>query len=254
MDNMKDSINATRKGFEESFASGEFYNKQTQDEKHLSDILEFLPIKDGMKILDLGTGSGYLAFPIAKGNPKVIVVGLDIVEKTLKSNEKKSKEYGINNISFVPYDGINFPFENDEFDMVISRYALHHFPDINWSMGEIARVLKKNGKLFISDPAPDNADKTGFVDDFMRMKPDGHIKFYSKEEWINICGKSGFKYDDNFESRIRFPRKREESVEFDNLVKKHGEAVLQGYDIEVTGEEIYITEGVNNMLFTKGIF
>ena len=29
------SISATKKGFEESFASGDFYNKQTQDEQHL---------------------------------------------------------------------------------------------------------------------------------------------------------------------------------------------------------------------------
>lgn len=131
MNNMKDSINATREGFERSFASGEFYNKQTQDEKHLRDILDFLPIKAGMKILDLGTGSGYLAFPIAIENPGATIVGLDIVEKTLEENQKNADNKGIKNLKFVPYDGITFPFEDSEFDMVISRYALHHFPDIN---------------------------------------------------------------------------------------------------------------------------
>lgn len=60
------SINATKQAFENSFSSGEFYNRQTQDKQHLKAILEFLPIKAEMKILDLGAGSGYLSFPIAE--------------------------------------------------------------------------------------------------------------------------------------------------------------------------------------------
>lgn len=33
---IKESINDTRKGFEESFASGDFYNRQTRDSEHLA--------------------------------------------------------------------------------------------------------------------------------------------------------------------------------------------------------------------------
>ena len=66
---IENSIVATKQAFENSFSSGDFYNKQTQDEQHLKLILEFLPIKYGMKILDLGTGSGYLAFFIAEKYP-----------------------------------------------------------------------------------------------------------------------------------------------------------------------------------------
>ena len=51
--NTKESIDATRKGFEDSFSSGVFYNKQTQDAGHLEQILRFLPIKPDMTILDL---------------------------------------------------------------------------------------------------------------------------------------------------------------------------------------------------------
>lgn len=65
---IQESICATRKEFEKSFSSGEFYNRQTQDEEHLKQIIDFLHIKDGMRILDLGVGSGYMSFPIAKEN------------------------------------------------------------------------------------------------------------------------------------------------------------------------------------------
>ena len=67
------------------------------------------------------------------------------------------------NLSFVNYDGVNFPFEDGSFDMGITRYALHHFPDITRSIGEVSRVLKKGGRLFISDPCPNDCDDSRFV-------------------------------------------------------------------------------------------
>ena len=51
------SIDATRAGFEASFKEENFYNKQTQDEKHLKDILSTINVKPGMKILDIGCGN-----------------------------------------------------------------------------------------------------------------------------------------------------------------------------------------------------
>lgn len=77
------SIENTRKGFEE----GTLYNRQTQDKAHLERILHFLNINDGMKILDLGTGTGYLAFPIAGRYPKAEIIGLDIVQQALDKNQ-----------------------------------------------------------------------------------------------------------------------------------------------------------------------
>ena len=67
------------------------------------------------------------------------------------------------NLSFVNYDGVDFPFEVGSFDMVITRYALHHFPDISHSIGEVSRVLKKGGRFFISDPCPNDCDDSRFV-------------------------------------------------------------------------------------------
>lgn len=178
------SIEVTRKEFEASFEEADFYNRQTQDKKHLNDILSAIPIKSGMKVLDLGCGSGYLTFPIAKMNENVNVIGLDIVTDTLKRNSIKAQEMGIKNIKFVSYDGVTFPFEDDFFDLVMTRYALHHFPEIRKSMSEVNRVLKCHGTFFISDPKPNDCDTTRFIDDYMQLKKDGHIKFYTKDEWI----------------------------------------------------------------------
>ena len=248
---IKESIIATKQGFEESFAAGEFYNKQTQDEQHLNAILDFLPIQSGMKILDLGTGSGYLSFPIAKNYKDVSVVGLDIVEKALENNRHKAKEEEIHNIKFVSYEGVVFPFDDNEFDMVISRYALHHFPDIQTSISEVSRVLKSGGLFFVSDPTPNENDSGRFVDAYMQLKKDGHIKFYTKTEWMSICEKQGLRLENFFDSSIRFPKKKDTAYGFDELMKKFNRDIIAGYDLEIVGNEIYVTEKVNNLLFVK---
>lgn len=251
MTNIESSIMATKQGFERSFSSGSFYNKQTQDEHHLKKILGFLPIKADMKILDLGTGSGYLSFPIARKHPDISIIGLDIVEKALEVNRFKAKEENNRNISFITYDGIDFPSSDREFDMVISRYALHHFPDIQKSISEVSRVLKQGGFLFISDPTPNANDTSRFVDGYMQLKKDGHIKFYKKDEWLQICGKYGLQFKKSFDSTIRFSRKKDTAYGFDELLKEHDKEIVEGYELEVVGNEIYITEQVNNMLFCK---
>lgn len=245
------SIESTRRGFEESFATGVFYNRQTQDGEHLDKILSFIHIEKGMKILDLGTGSGYLAFRIAKDDPECEVTGLDIVNDTLESNRARAAAEGIHNITFVNYDGIYLPFDTDYFDLVVTRYSLHHFPDIDHSIEEVNRVLKKGGMLFISDPCPNECDTERFVDDYMRLKKDGHIKFYTKDEWTDICGRNGLLYTGSFDSSIRFPKKKDTAPGWEEVLKKYDKAVIESYDLAETETELYLTEQVNNILFTK---
>ena len=110
---IKASIDDTRKGFEESFASGEFYNRQTQDAEHLERILAFINVRDGMRILDLGCGSGYLTFPIAERNPHCEVTGLDIVSDAIEVNRGRAREAELDNLTFVSYDGIDFPLQEN---------------------------------------------------------------------------------------------------------------------------------------------
>lgn len=245
------SIDSTRRGFEESFASGTFYNRQTQDAEHLDKILSFLHFEKGMKILDLGTGSGYLAFRIAKDNPECGVTGLDIVNEALEANINRAQEEGHNNLVFVSYDGMKFPFEDGLFDVVVARYSLHHFPEIETSIGEVSRVLKCDGRFFISDPRPNECDKERFVDDYMRLKKDGHIKFYTKDEWIDICGRRGLTMKDSFDSEIRFPKKKDTAPGWENVLNSHDKTVIASYGLEETDTEIYVTEQVNNLLFVK---
>lgn len=184
-------------------------------------------------------------------NANVSVVGLDIVANTITRNAEQAKNQRLSNLLFVSYDGEHFPFEDEVFDLFVTRYTLHHFLEIEKSLMEVSRVLKPCGRLFISDPRPNECDITRFVDDYMQLKKDGHIRFYTKDEWIEICDKCGMKILKSFDSQIRFPKKKATANGFEEVIAKHDKSIIDSYKLEITGDEIWVTEEVNNILFMK---
>lgn len=120
-----------------------------------------------MRILDLGCGSGYLSFPIAANHPGCEVTGLDIVSEALNADRRRAEKEGRDNLTFVNYDGMDFPFAPGTFDWIVTRYALHHFPDIEHSIEEIRKCLKKEADSLFQIHVPTTV--TG------------------KGSWTNIC-------------------------------------------------------------------
>ena len=49
-------------------------------------------------------------------------------------------------------------------------------------------------------------DTHRFVDAYMRIKPDGHIKYYTKDEFEQLGTNAGFSLSDAFQTEITFPR------------------------------------------------
>lgn len=249
----EESIEATRKGFETGFQESKLYNRQTQDIDHLNQIIEALHVQANSTILDLGTGTGYVSLEIAKRFKSIKVIGLDIVEKALQANRDKAEKQGINNISFISYDGMSFPFEDNFFDIIVTRYALHHFPKIEHTFKELARVIKNGGQLLIADPTPNENDITRFVDAYMKMKPDGHIKYYTKDEFEQLGKNVGFSLVDAFQTEITFPRLKDTVYGYRAIMNEHDKDITSGYQVYETpdGQYIYITQKVWNLSFIK---
>ena len=76
----EEQIEKAKKSFE-SILLNDKYSNIIGDDQHLSLLLSMLSLKAGDTLLDVGTGAGYLAFPLAKGNPDCQIIGLDIPDK-----------------------------------------------------------------------------------------------------------------------------------------------------------------------------
>ena len=62
-----------------------------------------------------------------------------------------TKKYGYKNIEFKFGDIENLPFEDESFDVIISNCVINLAPDKRKVFKESYRVLKKNGRMFVSD-------------------------------------------------------------------------------------------------------
>ena len=100
-------------------------------------------LRPGMRVLDLGSGTGYPALLGAQTvGPSGSVVGMDLAEQMLAAADRKAKRLGLTNVSFKTGDVTSLPFEPNSFDAVTSRFCLMFLPEIPKAAAEIARVLK----------------------------------------------------------------------------------------------------------------
>ena len=104
--------------------------------------------KGKMRILDIGTGTGFLAIILAELGHEV--VGIDISEEMLKVARRKAADKGVR-IDFRIGDAENLPFDDEEFDATICRHVLWTLPNPERAISEWKRVVKKGGKVVIID-------------------------------------------------------------------------------------------------------
>lgn len=131
-------------------AVAELYHTTFSDIKVRSDeygwIDAHLPKSSDIKVLDIGCGNGALLNELA---PRIAGgVGVDVSDNLLQFAKAHNKQN--THIEFRKLDGPQLPFEDKEFDVVISMLSFRY---LDWDpiMPEIERVLKRNGKLLIID-------------------------------------------------------------------------------------------------------
>ncbi len=109
-------------------------------------------IKEGERVLDLGSGSGTdLFFAAMKAGEKGKVIGMDMTDEQLKKAEDLKARYGFDTVSLRKGYIEELPFDDESFDVVISNGVINLCVDKEKVFKEIGRVLKQGGRMAISD-------------------------------------------------------------------------------------------------------
>lgn len=112
-------------------------------------------IKTGMKVLDLGCGSGPYITDVAKTvGQNGFVYALDIQPQMLKQLEEKlslPQNKDITNVKLFEASAHNIPLDDASLDLVYIVSTLQEIPDKPKTLAEIKRVLKPGGTLAVSE-------------------------------------------------------------------------------------------------------
>lgn len=126
-------------------------------------------IRPGDRVLDLACGPANQLALVARLNPDVNFVGIDLSPSMLVQAEALIKAQGLRNVSFQEGDITRLSaFEDRSFDAVVSTLSLHHLPTyamLQQTFAEAARVLRPGGGVYITD--------------FSRLKTRASIEYFA---------------------------------------------------------------------------
>jgi len=150
-------------------------------------------IKNGDIVLDLGSGAGFDVFLAAKKvGDSGKVIGVDMTEEMIQRARKNAIKYKYNNVEFKLGDIEKLPIEGNLIDVIISNCVINLAPNKEKVFRESFRVLKKTGKMYVSDIVllGELTEKQRNDKNLLTGCVAGALQ---KEDYLSIARKAGFK-------------------------------------------------------------
>ena len=111
-------------------------------------ILHHAPQKEKLRVLDIGTGPGFLAITLALAGHEVTAV--DATKEMINQAKNNAIQYQVK-VNFVLSDVHRLPFEDNSFDLIILRNVTWNLSNPTLAYQEWLRVLNTKGKLLNFD-------------------------------------------------------------------------------------------------------
>jgi SAM-dependent methyltransferase len=195
------------------------------------------------RAVDIGAGAGHATRALA---PHVArITAIDPIPEMLAVGARLAAEQGMANIAYVEAAADALPFDDGTFDVAISRFSVHHWPEPPAALWEIARVLRPGGRLVIVDlVAPENAQLDSFLNTLEVLRDPTHGRSLRASDWragLAHAGLAGgivrewrFRHDtDHWMSRTETPAWRADAIH--QLLREAPAGARAAFEIEPDG-------------------
>lgn len=124
----------------------------TREHRFKQTLIDQAGIRPGMRVLDLGCGTGTLTIWAKEQEQGAEFVGVDGDPEMLNRASSKAEKNGLQ-LTFMEGMSFELPFADDSFDRVVSSLFFHHLvrSDKQRTLEEIRRVIRPDGELHIAD-------------------------------------------------------------------------------------------------------
>jgi SAM-dependent methyltransferase len=163
-------------------------HSQGEDLKFLADTMAG---QAEARVLDLGCGGGHAAFAVAAQVKEV--VAYDLSHEMLGAVAAEAKRRGLGNIATKQGAVEHLPFADSAFDVVMTRFSMHHWSDLGAALKEARRVVKPSGRaIFIDTISPGRPVLDTFLQAFELFRDPSHVRNYSVAEYRGALAAAGF--------------------------------------------------------------
>lgn len=179
--------------FEKEDVSRPDYRIEEWHKSYLKKMAENMKLGNGNVLIDVGTGSGYVAVEMAKKGMTTIACDL-----TLKELVKLKKVVDAENLQdkllLVCCSADSLPFKEEIADCVVANAVLEHLSKEGEAIAEISRVCKKASNVMITVPLQLRYNWPMFwVVNYIHDVRIGHLRRYDEKILLNKFNIFGFK-------------------------------------------------------------
>ena len=149
---MTPEMEALKTKLKATWGSGDFGKIAESFTVGAAQFVARIGLRGGERVLDAACGSGNQSIPAARAGAEV--VGIDIVPNLLEQAQRWATAEDLA-IKFGEYDVENLPFENGEFDVVMSMFGAMFAPRPELVSAELIRVCRPGGRIVLGNWTPD---------------------------------------------------------------------------------------------------
>ena len=150
---------------------------------------ELLASKRPDPVCDVACGPGHLALSFAGKASRI--VGVDAAPNMLRQFERLAKERNVK-VETVHAYAESVPLPSDSFDVVVSRLAPHHFPDVANAVREMKRLAKSGGHVAVIDLEGNENPLLNELNHKIEVLHDSsHVQSYTAARWREFFEMNG---------------------------------------------------------------
>lgn len=122
-----------------------------QDRRWRREVLRRASPAPGLRLLDVGSGTGELARQALELEPEMHVVALDLTPEMICRGRSRIAS---RRAAWIVADALHLPFPSATFDIVVSAFLLRNVGEVNAALQEQSRVLRPGGRIVSLDTTP----------------------------------------------------------------------------------------------------